>query len=66
MDVPDFYTLKIGVVEDDLFPRDFADVMWQAFVKDGLHLLTLEVSQNGDRLRMRVLMLQPNKHQITR
>ena len=61
MDAPDFYTLRVGVVEDDLFPRDFADVMWQAFVKDELHSLTLEISQNGDRLRMRILSLQPSK-----
>ena len=58
MDMPDFYMLRVGVVEDDLFPRDFADVMWQAFVKDELRSLTLEVSQNGDRLRMRVTALQ--------
>lgn len=56
--MPNFYILRVGVVEDDLFPRDFADVMWQAFVKDELRSLTLEVSQNGDRLRMHVTALQ--------
>ena len=66
MDAPDFYTLRVGIVENDLFPRDFADVMWQAFVKDELHSLTLEVTQNGDRLKMRVLTAQPKTRQVTR
>jgi hypothetical protein len=52
---PDFYALKKGAVYDDLFPLDFADVMWQAFEKDGLESLTLEVSKPSERIEMRVL-----------
>lgn len=52
---PNLYTLKRGAVYDDLSPLDFSDIMWQAFEKDGLRSLILEISKPTDRIKIRVL-----------
>lgn len=52
--LPNFYKLSKGAIFDDLFPMDFLDVIWQAFEKDELELLTLEISEHKKRLKIRV------------
>lgn len=63
---PDFYTLVEGATYDDLFPLDFADVMWQAFTKDKRDAITITVRRNGDRLAMRVLSVTPARRPARR
>jgi hypothetical protein len=52
---PNMYKLREGAIFSDLFPRDFADVMWQAFEKDNLESITLEISKHRGRLKLRVV-----------
>jgi hypothetical protein len=49
------YKLRKGAPFEDLFPMDFLDVLWQAFDKDKLESITLELSRNDERIRMRVM-----------
>jgi hypothetical protein len=52
---PTLYRLRVGEVYDDLHVHDFVDVLWQAFDKDFLKSLTIELSKPSDRMTMRVL-----------
>jgi hypothetical protein len=53
--LPNFYKLRKGAIFDGLFPMDFLDVIWQAFEKDELESITLEMSEYKKRLKMRVI-----------
>jgi hypothetical protein len=57
----DLYLLEVGAEYDDLSSFDFADVMWQAFNRDGLESITVEASLAKDSLRMRVLDMKPRR-----
>jgi hypothetical protein len=63
-DSPDFYKLEVGAEYDDLFPRDFVDVMWQAFEKDKLASLTIKISKPTERIKMRVVAVQRRSPKI--
>jgi hypothetical protein len=52
---PTLYRLRVGEVYDDLHVHDFVDVLWQAFDKDFLKSLTIELSKPSERMTMRVL-----------
>jgi hypothetical protein len=52
---PNFYKLKRGAVFSDLFPMDFIDLFWQAFEKDQLKSVTLEISGPTERMGVRVV-----------
>jgi hypothetical protein len=39
----------------DLFPRDFADVVWQAFEKDKLESITLKISKPTARIKLQIV-----------
>ena len=62
---PDFYTLIEGAEYNDLFPLDFADVMWQAFEKDKLESMTIEVAHPSERISMRVLSVTRKRTEMT-
>jgi hypothetical protein len=55
---PNLYRLRVGEVYDDLSVYNFVDVLWQAFDKDKLKSLTIELSrmpESSNRITMRVL-----------
>jgi hypothetical protein len=52
---PTLYRLRVGEVYEDLRVHDFVDVLWQAFDKDFLKSLTIELSKPSGRIVMRVL-----------
>jgi hypothetical protein len=52
---PTLYKLRVGEIYDDLHVHDFVDVLWQAFDKDLLTSLTIELTKPSDRITMRVL-----------
>jgi hypothetical protein len=52
---PNFYKLKKGATFNDLFPMDFLDILWQAFEKDKLETITLEISRPKKRIKMMVV-----------
>jgi hypothetical protein len=58
---PNLFKLRKGNVFDDLFPRDFADVMWQAFERDKLESITLEISKPTERMRMLIIDVAKRK-----
>jgi hypothetical protein len=57
----DWYTLEVGAEFDDLSSFDFADVMWQAFDRDGLESITIEATRVKENIRMRVLAVKPRR-----
>lgn len=55
---PTLFRLRVGEVYENINVHNFVDVLWQAFDKDKLKSLTVELSgmpESSNRITMRVL-----------